>query len=143
MRRRGWTQLGPRGELQRSLPLPQVDVDEATGQGEGEGHPGQGKAVTEAAPRRVLCQDFLDVNGVDQRSSEHRQACGETGTTCHAVPSRRLHFPVTHRAKKPLEGKWVALLHVGSCGLLPLSCATRLLQTGLGHFNLWVAFTHP
>nr|KAF6408258.1 transmembrane protein 143 [Molossus molossus] len=81
-----------------------VDVDDATGQGEGEGHPGQGKAVTEATPRRMICQDFLGMNGVDQCPGEHRQACGEKGTKCHTIPSRRLHIPTAHGTRKPPEG---------------------------------------
>lgn len=115
-----------------------VGRDDATGQGEGEGHPGQGEAVTEAAPRRMIRQDLLGMNGVDQCPGEHRQACGETGTKCHAMPSRRLHIPTTHGTRKPPEGKWAAPMPAGSCGLLPQLRATRLQQTGLGHFNLWV-----
>lgn len=56
---------------QHSFTFPQVDVDDAADQGEGESHPGQGEAVAEAAPARVLFQDLLRMDGVDQCPSEH------------------------------------------------------------------------
>lgn len=118
----------------RSLPLPKVDVDDAAGQREREGHPGQGEAVAEAAPGRVLGQDPFHVNGVDQGPGEHCQACGGGGQE-----SRRLHIPASRGAKEPPEGQWAAPLPAGSCGLLAQLCATSCCRRGLGHFHLWVS----
>lgn len=70
-------ELGRRAAGRGSLPLPQVDVDHAADQGEGEGHPSEGEAITEAAPSRVLRQDLLNVDGVDQGPCKHCHACGE------------------------------------------------------------------
>lgn len=114
-----------------------MDVDDAAGQGEGEGHPCQGETVTEAATGLMRRQDLFYVNGVDQRPSKNGHACAETGTTCHAVASRRLHFPATHGAMKPPKGEWAASLPAGSCGSLLQRLATRLLQIGFEQFNLY------
>lgn len=55
----------------RSFAFPQVDVDNAADQSEWKSHPGQGEAVTKAAPTRMLRQDLLNVDGVDQCPGEH------------------------------------------------------------------------
>lgn len=48
-----------------------MDVDSAADQSEWKSHPGQGEAVTEAAPTRVLGQDLLGVDGIDECPGEH------------------------------------------------------------------------
>lgn len=72
----GYRALFSRG-TQRSFSFPQVDVDDATDQGEWKGHPGQGEAVAEAASTRVLCQDLLSMDGIDQCPGEHSRTGAE------------------------------------------------------------------
>lgn len=83
----GYRALFSRG-TQRSFSFPQVDVDDATDQGEWKGHPGQGEAVAEAASTRVLCQDLLSMDGIDQCPREHSRTCGTTNSRVGAGAGR-------------------------------------------------------
>lgn len=58
-----------------------MDVDNAADQSEWKSHPGQGEAVTEAAPTRVLGQDLLGVDGIDECPGEHSCTCGTTNSS--------------------------------------------------------------